>query len=100
MTAARNAVRWPEVGFTSDDGRFLVRIPIGVSAGVCRMAASFAPLEMGGLLLGRYRARGAALTVSVALPPPPDSLYGRYDFVRGTEGLRGALAQARTEDPT
>ena len=100
MTEEGHTVEWPEVGFASDDARFLVRVPGAVVAAVCRTATSFAPLETGGLLMGRYGARGAMLTVGVALPPPPDSLHGRYDFVRGTEGLRGAIAQARTDDPT
>ena len=82
------SITWPEVGFRRTMGASSSAFRTGcrrVSAG---MAASFAPLETGGLLLGRYGARGAALTVGVALPPPPDSLHGRYDFVRGTEGLR------------
>lgn len=89
---------WPEVGFASDDARFLVCVPTQVVATVCQIATTFAPLETGGLLMGRYGARGAVLTVGVALPPPPDSLHGRYDFVRGTDGLRKDIAQARAED--
>lgn len=98
MTGRGSTDAWPEVGFESDDARFLVRVPTHVVAAVCQMATSFAPLETGGLLLGRYGARGAVLTVAVALPPPPDSLHGRYDFVRGTDGLREDIAQARSVD--
>ena len=38
--------------------------------------------------------------MTAVLPPPPDSLHGRTDFMRGTEGLAEAVRSARAADPS
>ena len=91
---------WADVGFTCDETGVLVRVPGDVARIACAIAADFAPLETGGLVLGRYTAGRTALTVTVLLPPPPDSLHGRTNFVRGVVGLQEAIRDARAEDPT
>jgi len=91
---------WREVGFAGDDLDVLVRVPGGVARAASAIAAEFAPLETGGLVLGRYTARRTVLTATALLPPPPDSLHGRTDFVRGVVGVREAIRDARMEDST
>lgn len=100
MTELQDSTERSEVGFTSEDGRFLIRVPREVVASIHAVACAFGPLETGGLLVGRYGARASMLTVATALPPPPDSLHSRNDFVRGTEGVPETVALARAEDPT
>ena len=90
---------WPEVGFAGGGANVLVRVPGDVARAASAVAAEFAPLETGGLVLGRYTAGRTVLTVTALLPPPPDSLHGRTDFVRGVVGLREAIGAARAEDP-
>ena len=91
---------WPDIGFTGEDAGVLVRVPGEVSRGAGLIAAEFAPLETGGLVLGRYTAGRTVLTATELLPPPPDSLHGRTDFERGVVGLREAIRAARETDPT
>lgn len=91
---------WPEVGFTAENPDVLVRLPGDVASLAGALAAEFAPLETGGLVLGRYTAGRTALTVTALLPPPPDSLHGRTNFVRGVVGLEKAVHDARSADPT
>jgi proteasome lid subunit RPN8/RPN11 len=76
-----------DIGFESDDGRYLVRIPSGVAQQVARIARGGLPDETGGLLLGTYSARLSVLTLRAALPPPPDSVRSGRTFIRGVRGL-------------
>lgn len=91
---------WPEVGFAGREVDVLVRVPGATTCVAAAIAAQFAPLETGGLVLGRYTARRSVLTVTCFLPPPPDSLHGRTDFVRGVAGLQEEVADARDVDPS
>ncbi len=91
---------WSEIAFMAEGPDVLVRVPGDVVRSASAIAAEHEPLETGGLVLGRYTARRSVLTVSTLLPPPPDSLHGRTDFVRGVVGLREAIRHARVEDPT
>ena len=91
---------WSEIGFMAESPDVLVRVPSDVVRSVGALAAELAPLETGGLVLGRYTAGRTVLTVTALLPPPPDSLHGRTNFVRGVVGLREAVHYARSEDAT
>ena len=70
---------WREMGFIQGGG-VLVRVPADIAASAGVVAWTFAPLETGGLLLGRYTASRSVLTITAALPPPRDSMHGRTDF--------------------
>ena len=94
---SRGDAPWREVGF-GEAGGLLVRIPASVASAAGAVAQAYAPLETGGLLLGRYTAQRTVLTVTEALPPPPDSMHGRTSFVRGEVGLLATIARARAED--
>ena len=93
----RSVEPWREIGFAQTGG-VLVRVPADVAASAGAVAWTFGPLETGGLLLGRYTAGRSVLTVTAALPPPRDSMHGRTDFYRGTEGLTDRIAAARAMD--
>lgn len=52
------------------------------------------PKETGGVLLGYFNMPNDTVYVVDAMPAPPDSERGSGEFIRGVEGLEGAVEEA------
>lgn len=85
--------------FCSPDGKYCAHFLNEALDVIKDDISRFHPLETGGILIGRYDSNLRMATISIATPAPVDSKHGRISFVRGTEGISKALADAKKQDP-
>jgi len=77
----------------SPDRLLTVYLPIRVLKKICRLCTHHLNTETGGILVGQYSADGRIAKILNAYPPPNDSVFGKWWFVRGTIGLAVKLIQ-------
>ena len=71
----------------SDGGAFGACMTVEVLEKITRACHTSAPVETGGILIGRYnRTHSCAIVTDVSMPPP-DSIHSRTRFQRGVHGL-------------
>lgn len=82
----------PLYRFRSDDGRFGLALPAEVVRRMLAEARAVGGTETGGILVGLYNDALDTACVTMAEPPPTDSIHTRSSFVRGVAGVRARLA--------
>lgn len=86
--------------FESKDPKAAVTFPAEVDDEIRRLAGIMAPIETGGVLIGKafpLPTGEVYFLIERVLPAPPDSVCSPGEFVRGVEGLAGALDAASAE---
>jgi integrative and conjugative element protein (TIGR02256 family) len=86
--------------FCSEDGRQGLELSAEAVAAIQEQALLKHPHETGGILLGYYSTNLRMATAVVAIPPPPDSKHGPFNFERGTKGLKELLARYKKQTPS
>lgn len=71
----------------SAEDSFTVRLPIQIVEKLDHLCDLHVENETGGILVGQYSPDSRIATISEAYPPPNDSSFGNWWFVRGTIGL-------------
>lgn len=77
--------------FVSADRSVGVDLEERAVTAILELCGSSAPLETGGLLVGRYSNWGDRVVVTQIVGPPRDSRHLRFLFIRGVSGLTRRL---------
>ncbi|RDV13326.1 hypothetical protein DXT99_20115 [Pontibacter diazotrophicus] len=85
--------------FGSSDGKYCAHFLNEALDVIKDDISRYHPLETGGVLIGHYGSNLRMATISIATPAPVNSEHGLTSFVRGTEGISEALADAKKIDP-
>lgn len=84
--------------WTSDDGRFALRLPDRALLTILEACRKSGHFETGGILVGRYSADSSVAVVTDASPPPADTSAGPAWLKRGVVGLEGWLRRLWKHD--
>ena len=77
--------------WASSDNSFVVQLPLRTLQDLDRYFARHNETETGGILVGHYSSDSGTANVTKVYPPPRDSVFGRWWFVRGKLGLTAIL---------